>query len=303
MNVKALRAFRAIVTEGSVIGASRVMNLSQPAVSRLVSLLEAELQLTLFDRSRQRLMLTEEGRAFLHEAGRILANLDEIPRIAAEIRASRGQRLRIVAMPRTARSIVCPAVTRLARRHPDVTVSLDLRARRDIALWIGGKEYDIGFGGTPVDHRWVEYQGMVRTRLAVLMPDDHPLARRDVVSVEDIAREPIIVQFPGQLLREQTDDLFRSRDVEPQYSLLASSSQLSCELVVQGAGITIIERLSALRFLGGSVCLRPLEPERWVMFGTMTPVDGEASPLTDAVVECLREEIEPHIAPGVVEWL
>jgi DNA-binding transcriptional LysR family regulator len=62
MNIKALRAFRAVVAEGSVIGASRTMNLSQPAVSRLLALLEAELRLTLFLRVRRRLVLTDEGR-------------------------------------------------------------------------------------------------------------------------------------------------------------------------------------------------------------------------------------------------
>ena len=302
MNVKALRAFRAVVTEGSVIAASRVMNLSQPAVSRLLAQLEAELKLTLFERTRQRLVLTEEGRAFLSEAGRILANLDEIPRIAAEIRASRTRRLHVVTMPRTARSVVCPAVVRLTRRHPDVQVSIDLRARREIALWLGGKEYDIGFGGLPIPHHALRSVVLVRTRLEVLMPKGHRLERRDVLSIEDLVGEPIIVQPPGLLLRRHTDEFFSSRDIEPPYSLVTSSSQMQCQLVAHGAGLTVIDRLSAANFLSeGAVSIRPLEPERWVLFGAILPSTEDDGPLTAAMIDCLREEIAGHLEPGVVE--
>ncbi len=301
MNIKALRAFRAVVAEGSVIAASRVMNLSQPAVSRLLAQLEAELKLTLFERTRQRLVLTDEGRAFVREAGRILANLDEIPRIAAEIRASRTRRLRIVTMPRAARSVVCPAVVRLTRRHPDVQVSVDLRARREIALWLGGKEYDIGFGGLPIPQASLRTEVLVRTRLEVLLPKGHRLEARDVLSVEDIADEPIIAQFPSLLLRRQTDELFHAHDIDIRYSLLTSSSQMACQLVAHGAGLTIIDRLSAANFRRDGMVMRPLEPERWVMFGAILPDGAEDEPLTETLIECLREEIAEHLEPGLVE--
>jgi DNA-binding transcriptional LysR family regulator len=301
MNIKALRAFRTIVAEGSVIAASRVMNLSQPAVSRLLAQLEGELKLTLFHRTRQRLLLTDEGRAFMREAGRILANLDEIPRIADEIRASRTRRFRIVTMPRMARSVVCPAVARLTRKHPDVQVSVDLRTRRNIALWIAGKEYDIGFGGIPVHHEAIRSKMLVRTRLEVLMPRGHRLEKRQVLTPEDIAGEPIIAQFPSLLLRRQTDELFNTRDIDVHYSLLTSSSQMACQLVAHGAGLTIIDRLSAANFLKENVCLRPLEPARWVEFGALLPADAEADPLVGVMLDCMREEIEEHIEPGLVE--
>lgn len=64
MNFKSLRAFRLVVSQGSLAAAAEALNLSQPAVSRLISLLEDETKLTLFDRSRRRLTLSEAGEAF-----------------------------------------------------------------------------------------------------------------------------------------------------------------------------------------------------------------------------------------------
>ncbi len=301
MNIKALRAFRAVATEGSVIGASRAMNLSQPAVSRLLALLEAELRLTLFHRVRRRLILTDEGRAFVREAGRILANLDEIPRIADEIRASRVKRLRVVSMPRTALSVVCPAVARIAREHPDVEISLDLRTRRDLELWIGGKEYDIGFGNVPVLHRAVRSLPLVRARLEVLLPAAHRMAGRDRLSIEDLAGEEIIAQFPGLLLRKQMDELFHASEMQTHYRLQTSSSQMASHLVANGAGITIIDRLSAATLDPQTVVLRPLEPARWVSFGVILPQEDEGEPLVDLMIAHLRQEIAARLAPGLVE--
>jgi DNA-binding transcriptional LysR family regulator len=303
MNLKALKAFRLIVTHGSVSAAARAMNLSQPAVSRLMSLLEDELKLTLFRRVGRRLVLTEEGQAFLHEAGRILANLEELPRIAGEIRAAKTRRLRIVTMPRVALSLVCPAVARFAGKFPDVHVSVDLRARRDLEQWLLGKEYDIGFGGLPVAHQAVRGKPLFKVRLQVLMPRTHRLARRKEIAVEDIVDERMIAQVPGLLMRQQVDEIFESRSLEPTYRLTTSSSQIACGLVAAGAGITIIDGLSAATFDRAKVVLRPLLPERWVNFGIMVARQSELMPLARDFVDCLDEELGDHLVRGAVERL
>jgi len=301
VNIKALRAFRAIVAEGSMIGASRAMNLSQPAVSRLLALLEAELKFKLFHRIRRRLILTDEGRAFVREAGRLLANLDEIPRIAEEIRASRVKRLRVVSMPRAALSVVCAAIASLSRDYPDLQISLDLRTRRDMELWIGGKEYDVGFGNVPVIHRLVRSTALVRVRLEVLLPAGHPLADRDRLTVEDLTGEEIIAQFPGLLLRRQMDEIFHARDLHIPYRLQTSSSQIANHLVANGAGLTIIDRLSTATLDPREVVLRPLDPERWVSYGVFLPRGEDADPLVEVVIDYLRREIAGRLVSGVVE--
>ncbi|MEF2073056.1 LysR family transcriptional regulator [Consotaella aegiceratis] len=278
MNIKALRAFRAIVAEGSMSAAAQTLNLSQPAISRLISLLESELQLSLFKRDRRRLVLTEQGAAFEREASRILIHLDEIPRIAAEIRSSSVRRLRLVTMPRTALSIVSPAVARFSREHPDVEVSLDLRARRDLDFWIGGREYDFGFGNVPVGHRAAVGIPLVRTALQVL-----------------------VTQFPGLLLRRQIDELFEAHDVRPRRLLLAGSSQIMQHLVANGAGVTVIDRLSTLALAPGVVSMRPFKPERWVAFGVIRPRANRLDPLSERMIDYLRDEIAKHLEAGSIE--
>jgi DNA-binding transcriptional LysR family regulator len=301
MNIKALRAFRAVASEGSVSAAARLLNLSQPALSRLLALLEAELHLPLFDRRRHRLVLTEQGVAFEREAARLLAHFDEIPRIAADLRAGGGRRVQVVTMPRAALSIVTPAVAAFSRAHPEVEVALDLRSRRDLGLWISGRRYDWGFGNVPVAHPDAISTPLVRSAMQVLVPAGHPLAARESLRLADLAGECLIAQFPGLLLRQQTDEMFAEENLLPGRMLLTSASQIAQHLVAHGAGVTVIDRLSTLASPPLPVVCLPLLPKRWVSFGVIRPRSSSLSASAELLIGFLRRRIEAVLEPGAIE--
>lgn len=277
MNIKALRAFRATLSEGSLVAASEILHLSQPAISRLISGLEAELRLKLFDRSGRNLTPTPEGLAFYREAGRILDNLDEVPRIAAEIRAGRTETLRVVTMPRVAQSLSSPAVARFVRENPDTNVSLDVRARREAGKWLAGREYDIGIGALPVVHPGIVTRPLLRVRAQVVLPVGHPLASHDHLSASDLAEESVVRLMHGLLLRDQLDDIFHSAGVTPRQTCEVAASQLACSLVAEGAGVTIADELVAAQARKDKLTLIPVMPERWMTFGLLYPASQQKS--------------------------
>ncbi len=272
MNTKALRAFRATLSEGSLVAASEILHLSQPAISRLISGLEAELKLTLFDRSGRNLTPTPEGLAFYREAGRILDNLDEVPRIAAEIRAGRTETLRIVTMPRIAQSLSAPAVARFMKTSPGTNINLDVRARREAGKWLAGREYDIGIGALPVDHPGIVTKPLLRVRAQAVLPLDHPLSIREEITASDLAEETIIRLMHGLLLRDQLDDIFHSAGVTPKQTCEVAASQLACSLVAEGAGVTVADELVVAQTNSDKLALVPVTPERWMTFGLLYPI-------------------------------
>ena len=291
MNIKALRAFRATLSEGSLAAAANILHLSQPAVSRLISGLEGELRLDLFDRSGRNLTPTPEGLAFYREAGRILDNLDEIPGIAAEIRAGRTQNLRIVAMPRIARALASPAVGRFVRANPDTNVSLDVRARREAGKWLAGREYDVGIGALPVEHPDIQTELLLRVRAQAIVPIDHPLADLKEVSIDDLGDVPIVRLMHGLLLRDQLDDMFRSAGVLPKQTCEVASSSLACALVADGGGVTIADELVAANVDRDRIRTIPRTPERWMSFGLLFPVHSEPNEARDKFVEVLKSHV------------
>lgn len=291
MNIKALRAFQHAFSEGTLAAASEVMHLSQPAVSRLISGLEAELKLQLFDRSGRSLTPTREGVAFYREAGRILDNLDEVPRIAGEIRAGRTESLRVVTMPRIAQSLSAPVVARFIRDNPEINVSLDVRARREAGRWLAGREYDIGIGALPVRHPDIRTVPLLRVRALAILPKGHELASRESVTAEMLAGETVIRLMHGLLLRDQLDDTFNSAGITPTRTHEVSSSQLACALVAEGAGITIADELVASPS-GDEVAMVPIVPERWMTFGLFYPRSAESDEATGKFERLLISHVE-----------
>jgi DNA-binding transcriptional LysR family regulator len=290
MNIKALRAFRATLNGGSLAVAAEKLHLSQSAVSRLISSLEGELKLNLFDRSGRKLTPTEEAILFNREAGRILDNLDEVSRIVQEIRAGRTRTLRVIAMPRISQALASPAVAMLLNQYPDIQVSLDVRARREANEWLIGREYDIGIGALPVDHPEIETQVLLRARPVVIMPHDHILAEKDEVSAEDLVKYPIIKLMRGLLLRDQLDDIFSSAGITPQHFCEVSSSQVACQLVAEGAGITIADQMVSARIDSDRITSRPITPKRWMSFGILFPKASKTSSSREALIQILHEQ-------------
>lgn len=292
MNIKKLKCFRAVVIHGSLVAAASVMNLSQPATSRMISTLEDELKLKLFKREKRRLVLTPEGKEFYRETEKILANLDDLPRIVREIKAGDTRTLRIVALARLANSLVSPALARFVTEHPDQRFSVDVRGHRDIEQWVAGRHYDIAVALTkPCNHPSVIQRPFFDTDAMVMVPRGHPLEKLDSVTPEQMAGHDIIALAPGLRPRFQMEEIFHSAGIDLDCKIETTSSVMACQMVVEGLGVTIIDRLAAMAMDQNRFSLRPLEPGYRLQFVLLFPPGFEETPAITSLVQCLQNQV------------
>lgn len=293
MNIKGLRMFRMIVSEGSLAAAAEAMHISPPAASRLLSLLESETKLQLFHRTKRRLVLTKQGEEFYQEAAHILASFEEIPRIASNIRNKNTGYLRLMTAPRIGQGLVSPAVALMREKNPDLKCTIDVYSRYGIETPIGSRRYDLGIISLPVSNSIVEIenQPLFRVRAEALMPDTHPLAKKKSLTAEDLKSEDLLGLWSNQIWRQQIDDFFRSGGVKPSYAVETRSSLMACQLVRDGAGITVLDRMCARSIDLNGIAMRPLMPERWIVFGYIHQAGHELSANALLFIECLKETI------------
>lgn len=296
MNIKALRAFHLTFSLGGIGRAANIMNLSTPAVSRLISGLEGELRLQLFHRRGRGLIPTEEGISFFLEAGRILENIAEIPRIADDLRRGRRPSLRIVTMPRAARSLVAPTVTAFLANDPEASISVDVRARRESGNWLAGRTYDLGIGALPVENSEIRAVPLLRARAVAVLPLAHPMVSAAKLEAKDLDDGNLIALHSGLLMRDQMDDFFRSSGIVPRLRAEVSTFQLAFELVACGAGTTITEALSVHGMEITPLVILPLFPERWMQFGILYPRKVEPSAQAVAFEAFLKERARALVA-------
>jgi DNA-binding transcriptional LysR family regulator len=287
VNLKRLQAFRAVFEAASVTQAAERLHTTQPAVSRLIGDLEAELGLALFVRQRRRLVPTAEGRAFYREAEKALTAVDQIVDIARDIRTLRGAHLRVVAPMLTAFGILPAAVGAFRRAHPHTRVSLEIKDIRDIADWVANGPFDVGVTALPFEDTRVECEPLATVRTVLVMPGRHPLVAKRVVHARDLRGESMILPL-GDPPRSQVCAPLEAAGLKIESITETSSALLACQLVAQGLGLSVLDPFTFKLASGLGIVSRPLRPAPEFLFGLFFPRHRPRSALVNAFVGTVR---------------
>jgi DNA-binding transcriptional LysR family regulator len=288
MNLKRLQAFRAVFEAGSVTRAAERLHTTQPALSRLISDLEAELGLALFVRQRRRLVPTAEGRTFYREAEKALAAVDHIVDIARDIRTLKGAHLRIVAPMLTAFSILPAAIAAFRGSHPHARVSLDIKDLRDIADWVANGPFDVGVTALPFEDARVECELFTTVPAVLVLPKRHPLATKHVIQLKDLRGEAMILPSVGNPPRNNIDAAFESVGVKPQSTIDTSSAFSVCQLVARRLGLGVVDPFTFELASGLGLVARPVRPVIEFPFGFFFPRQRPRSALVTSFLLAVR---------------
>jgi DNA-binding transcriptional LysR family regulator len=277
-SIRQLEAFRAVMLAGSVTRAAELVRLTQPTVSKLIAQLERAMDLKLFERSRGRLIPTPEAEALLHQIDKVFAAVDEVGRNARQLAQGRSGHIRITAIPALGLEFLPRAVASFLEARPDMRVTLNIRASRYVAEWVATQQADLGFvSGTiaapgTVSEIFQEVSGVC------VLPRGHALARKRAIKPADLANERFVSLGRDTAFRYLLDRTFAEASVSRRIIIETNYSASACALVAAGAGVTIVDPISALdRFELGGVVLRPFYPEVKFEASILTPFQASRS--------------------------
>ena len=290
MNLKHIEAFRAVMLAGSMTAAAKELFTSQPNISRLITQLERETGLLLFQRSGVRLIPTSEGNAFFREVERAYVGLQGLSNAAAQIKNLGSGRLRIAAMPSAGLTLVPHVIKRFQALRPEVTVSLHVNTSGTINHWTSSQFCDLGVAVYRSEASTCEVEMLSEVAAVCVMPAGHRLAKKRVLKAEDFQGEPFISLCHGDGTRAQMDEAFDRVGVERVLAIEAQYSAICCEMVRCGMGVTLAHPIVALDFAGPGIEIRPFKPA--VMFPTylLYPPHQPRDRLTLEFVQLLRKE-------------
>ncbi len=291
-NLKGLQAFAHIMNLGTLAAAAKRMHSSESALSRQLALCEQELGLTLFSRDNRSLTPTKEGKAFYNEAERILLSLEQIPNIARGIKKEPLQRIRVVSTHRSAAPIAIPAVEQFSLSHPEARVSFETHQIKFLERWIASNQFDIGISNLPTQHHDIDYEPICQAKMVAMVPTDHPLAQRSEVSMQDLAKETLILPSAGTAIREIIDTMFEEQTCSPlQIPIQVNQVLTACLFIKNGLGVTICDELISYTFLT-TLKKVPITPYYTTTFGLLFPKDVKRSDQTHALAQHIRQQVD-----------
>lgn len=292
LNLRQVEAFRAVFLTGSMTAAGDLMGISQPAVSRLIRDLEAELRLRLFERASGRVTATPDAVALFREVERSFHGLDRIARAAADLRGRRQGALRVAAS--LAPSFFClPAVIRdFHAAWPGVGLSLRTCSSPEVLDLVGLEQWDMGVAVVAADAPGVVLQPLPAHDALCVLPAGHRLAGCAVIGPTDLDGEPLLVISDYSLLQQQVMACLEAAGVQPDIVFESSFSAALCPLIAEGMGIGVLDPLTARAYDGRGVVARPFRPSvayelKAVFPATRPPGEREA-----AFTDLLRRHLE-----------
>lgn len=284
-----LEAFVAVMSAGSITGAARFLQRSQPAVTRSIQELEAALGFPLFSRNGPRITPTELGVQFHEEAERMLFGLHHIRERAAAIAAGRPKAIEIAAIPALASGLVPAALARMPADLMPAQIHLQASSAEQVVRSILSRSADIGLASLPVAHPGLEVRWCGRLPCVAAVAADDPLAAQPRIRIAAFHRRRLVSMANPFRLRRRIDHALAQAGIEPAGITDTNASSTALALIRAGGGIGIVEPLTALGAPLEGVAIRPLDVEIPFLWGVVMPAGRPVSPPVERLVEALAE--------------
>ncbi|MDD5799802.1 MAG: LysR family transcriptional regulator [Coriobacteriales bacterium] len=261
MEIRVLRYFLAVAREQSISGAAKVLNVTQPTLSRQLQDLERELGKQLLIRGSRRVTLTEEGMLLRKRATEIV---DLVDRTKAEISSSEDDVCGTIAVgsgETEAMLYIIHAVQRLRARHPGIKLSVLSGDPQDVSESLDSGVLDFGLFVEPAE--LAKYEAMklpVEDRWGALVRSDSPLARGMQVRPAQLSQQPLIMSRQSE--REKIISNWFGKDVSQlnvvgTYNLVYNASLM----VREGMGVALTVEGLVNTDADPNLTFLPLEPK------------------------------------------
>ena len=267
MRLEQLECLCEIVKQGfSVSGAAAALHTSQPAVSRHLRAIERELGVDVFMRRHKRLTgMTRPGEAIVAAAQRMLAEAANMRNIGRDSTAPQSGSLIVATTHTQARHALPAIVKRFSARYPDVELTLRQGNPAGVADMVRAGEADIAIASeTPSHPPELVMLPAYRLERIVLTPVRHPLLKEPRLTLESLARYPIVTYDEAFVGRSRVVRAFEKKGLKPRIVLSAIDTDVIKTHVETGLGVAIVAKMAfdarrdrALRAIDASHLFEP----------------------------------------------
>lgn len=255
--LREFECLRAVVVTGTTIGAARRLGISQSAVSRSLSQLEARVGRLLFLRRSGRIEPTAEALRLNDKLDPIFETLADIE--GAEWVTPDAEPLRLIVPPTLAHHFVISRVARFLKENPGKQLQLDIQATDVLVSGILELRYDLGLTSGMIQRSGVHLVPWRRSQVVCAMPTGHPLSEKEVITPHDLEGVALIEFLRRLGTRAITEQLFARAGVHPKQVAETATNMAALELVRQGLGVTLINPFPLLTSGLDGIEVRPFD--------------------------------------------
>lgn len=289
LNFRQTEILWAIVMAGSSSGAARLLNVSQPAVSKMLSQIEAQLGSSLFERVRGKLQPTEQVRLLFEEIAKAQKIMRRVNDIADSLAKQGGGALSVASIPSLAYAILPRAIARFQQENPGIVVRLETGAVPDLIENVLQGEAELGLLVMLTDHPLLTVLPLFEGRMLAAIPRGHMLADKPLVSLADLSPYPHILVGSRMPFGMLASSAFEQAGLPCRVCADVPNSQQACALVNAGVGIALVDEFTARNLCWPDVVTRPLKEKISLRTSIVHSRNRAPGPLAKQFIALLRQ--------------
>ncbi|MBL4873272.1 MAG: LysR family transcriptional regulator [Rhodobacteraceae bacterium] len=270
--------------------AADALNISQPAISRVVAELETEMGIQLFDRSGRRFEPTAAAHSLSAAIKSHYYGIDRIVDAATMIASGTAGVLNVVALPAVADTLVARAAANLMAQHPNLRIDVDVMGEQEcLAMLRSGNADCAVICSSPRDSGFVST--LIREiRPVAALPSGDPLAQEAEVSLSQLAEKDLVMLPPDSPFRRALELELAISGIPFTVRAEARTQAALAEYVISGIGRGVIDPLTGALFSGAALTLRPLKARLVWPINLVASESTMTLPVTQLFVDALKSE-------------
>lgn len=244
MNIRDLKYITILAKERHFARAAEKAFVSQPALSMQIKKLEDELGVQIFERSKQDFLVTKIGEKILKKAEIILGEVEEIKNLAKNSKDPFGGELRIGGFPTLASYFFPQVVKKISKKFPHLKLLLIEEKTDALIAKLKSGEIDCALLAMPISEDALDVIKIFDEPFLLAVPKNHELAKLKKIHQKDLKGKSLMLLEDGHCLREQALEACSMLGAFEQQDFKATSLETLRQMVISGAGITLMPKIA-----------------------------------------------------------
>jgi DNA-binding transcriptional LysR family regulator len=301
MRLRHIEVFNAVMLTGSVSAAARLINVTQPAVSRALAHAELQLGFALFRRVKGRLVPTTEAQTLYPHIERLFQQLDDVQRLAKGLKQGHdGQELQVLTVMALSYEVMPKALKAFCAKYPDIRVNLKALHTAQIVSALALGEADLGLAFGPLGHPSITQRSLALGRMVAVVPNamlSKSMIKGRMLGLRELADLPVIgldARDPIGMLLSQA---CREAGVGLQSTVTVQTYHAALALAHHGLGIALIDSCAGLSADPSRATVLALDTEIAVPVLALVHAQRPSSVAAEALGRCVQQALQ-EVAPA-----
>ncbi len=291
LTLRQIEVIRAIMTAGTVKGAADLLGVSAPGISRAMKHTESQLGVRLFSRRHGRFTPTDEARGIFGQINEVFSKVENLQFSIEALKRGATGIFSFASVPSIAQHIMPRAVERLRERFPALRMNINILKIEETADYLLLKKGEVVAMSYRIDHPGLISHQLASGRLMAVLPQNHPLAAQEEVSLASLAAQPLIGIDLNDPYGRIMASVFTDNGLPFELSIQARFSHTVVSLVAAGLGVAVVDEFSVATQTIPGVAVRRIAEKTAFTAYCVVNAETPRSIFADELIGSLRTEM------------